>query len=106
MLFFFFRFFKNLTRLLDSIVEPLYSSMSRDAESIISRIHREDFGGSNKAPIGGRSSPTRGMQDTQTSSYILELSSKLRWMMREIIARMQCGEDSKDWCVLDEIGDH
>ena len=45
-------------------------------------------------------SPSRSadnVSDPVTSTFIIELGSKLRWAHRELMSRFQCGDDTKEW---------
>ncbi|KAJ1561920.1 Conserved oligomeric Golgi complex subunit, partial [Cladochytrium tenue] len=88
---------EQLHRLIFNIIEPILSHIVREVEGSILKIHSEDFlrtGSASKAP------PRGGVQQQQEGgigAYVLEVGAKLRWAMREIISKLQCGDDTKDW---------
>jgi hypothetical protein len=82
-----YSFFKNSTVLIlktfKQMVEAQLSPISKELETSLLKVHAEE--------------KTRVKQDTSTNKYMLELSSKLRWLQREFFARLNCGEDVKKW---------
>ncbi|RKO88423.1 Golgi transport complex subunit 5-domain-containing protein, partial [Blyttiomyces helicus] len=80
---------ENMSRLLQGIVEPLLTAMTRELETAILHIHREENYIRQYTP-GSRGSPTRPPPpESGTSTYVLELASKIRWMQRELLSRFQ-----------------
>ncbi|KAJ3015917.1 UNVERIFIED_CONTAM: Conserved oligomeric Golgi complex subunit [Siphonaria sp. JEL0065] len=76
---------EGVQKFIQSVVEPLIAGLTRDIELTIIKIHREDF---NRSAAG---------TDQSLSQYIIEVGGKLRWIQREIMARFQCGDDTKEW---------
>ncbi|KAJ3414234.1 Conserved oligomeric Golgi complex subunit [Chytridiales sp. JEL 0842] len=82
----------GIQKLIQSIIEPLLTHITREIESTIIRIHKEDYG---RPPAVKPKS--QSMPEPTASAYILEVGSKLRWNHREIMSRFQCGSDSRQW---------
>jgi hypothetical protein len=84
-----YSFLKNsitlILKLFKQLLESQLSAISRELETTLLKVHTEE--------------KTRVKQDTSTNKYMLELSSKLRWLQREFFARLNCGEDVKKWSV-------
>ncbi|TPX62113.1 hypothetical protein PhCBS80983_g00640 [Powellomyces hirtus] len=79
-----------LSQTLQGIVEPLFAQITRDLEAVIVKIHREDL-------TGRVTSPTRGQSESSTSQYVIEFAGKIRWLHREILSKLHCGEGSREW---------
>ncbi|KAI8849185.1 Golgi transport complex subunit 5-domain-containing protein [Chytridium lagenaria] len=61
-----------------AIIEPLMIHITREIETTILKIHKEDY----------------------ANTFILEVGMKLRWISRELLSRLQCGDDLKTWVSL------
>ncbi|KAJ3108658.1 Conserved oligomeric Golgi complex subunit [Phlyctochytrium planicorne] len=85
----------GLQKVIQGIIEPLFIHIAREIESTILKIHKEDYGRSQK----NASTPQRGSapSDPSSSNFVLEVGMKLRWIARELIARIQCGDEVKGW---------
>lgn len=84
-------------KLLQGFVQPVFFSMSKECESVLVKIHRESFGGT-QAKSSKSSSQSQLAQESATSPYIVELSRrKIPWMVQEVINRLNCGDDQKEW---------
>ena len=35
--------------------------------------------------------------DTGTSQFVQEFSVKIRWIQKELLCRIQCGDDLREW---------
>ncbi|TPX48251.1 hypothetical protein SeMB42_g00684 [Synchytrium endobioticum] len=81
-------------KLMLAMIEPLLVTSTRDIESVMIKMHKEDYG--KPAPIKS----SRPANDISTSQYVYELTSRLRWLQREIYARLHCGEETKEWVRL------
>ncbi|KAI8813141.1 Golgi transport complex subunit 5-domain-containing protein [Cladochytrium replicatum] len=81
---------KLVCKLVQSVAEPLMWSLTKELELIIVKIHKEDYG------RGAKGSPTKAAEPA-SSQYMIELSHRLRWMQRELLSRLHCGDDSKQW---------
>ncbi|KAI9329575.1 Golgi transport complex subunit 5-domain-containing protein [Zopfochytrium polystomum] len=86
----------HVQKLIGTIIEPIMGHVVRDVESSILKIHKEDFGktSTGKSPQRGQGGP---QQESAVSTYVLEVGAKLRWTLREVMLRLQCGDDTKDW---------
>lgn len=71
-------------------MEPLFGQVTRELESTIMKIHREDFTNRGRPP-------SRGGSESTSSQYVVELAGKIRWLHRELFSKLQCGEDSREW---------
>ncbi|KAJ3005924.1 Conserved oligomeric Golgi complex subunit, partial [Thoreauomyces humboldtii] len=80
-----------LSTALQDLVEPFFAQITRDLESTIVKIGREDF-------AGRLSSPNRGASESSTSQYVVEFAGKIRWLHRELLSKLHCGEESREWC--------
>ncbi|KAL3899765.1 MAG: hypothetical protein SGCHY_001804 [Lobulomycetales sp.] len=88
---------ESLMKLLQGFVQPVFFSMSKECESVLVKIHRESFGGT-QAKSSKSSSQSQLAQESATSPYIVELSRrKIPWMVQEVINRLNCGDDQKEW---------
>ena len=74
------------------MVEPLLVTSTRDIESVMIKMHKEDFG----KPVPPAKS-NRTANDITAGQYVYELTSRLRWLQREIYSRLHCGEETKEW---------
>ncbi|KAI8823667.1 Golgi transport complex subunit 5-domain-containing protein [Fimicolochytrium jonesii] len=81
---------KGISRALQGMVEPLFSQITREFESSILKIHKEDL-------ASRFASPTRGQSESSTSQYVGEFASKVRWVHRELLSKLQCGDESREW---------
>ncbi|KAJ3223164.1 Conserved oligomeric Golgi complex subunit [Clydaea vesicula] len=81
-----------IDEVLQSVVEPMFFQMAKEFESTLLKIHKEDFSKPKSTKLA--------QEATITSPYCFEFSTKLRWCQREILAKLQCGDDSKDWPLL------
>ncbi|KAJ3284748.1 Conserved oligomeric Golgi complex subunit [Borealophlyctis nickersoniae] len=86
---------ETLSKLLQGIVEPLLSEITREFERTILKIHKEELLSAPAVPPRG--SPSRAAASSPTSQYVVELAGKIRWTQNELLARMQCGDESKEW---------
>ncbi|KAJ1343648.1 hypothetical protein BSLG_001796 [Batrachochytrium salamandrivorans] len=84
----------NITKLMKSIVEPLMMSFSSDLEVIISKMHKEDY---SPRQLNSSTRNTPLHQSDTTSAYFSEFVTNLKWISREILARLQCGDSVRDW---------
>ncbi|KAI8842668.1 Golgi transport complex subunit 5-domain-containing protein [Chytriomyces cf. hyalinus JEL632] len=82
-------------KLIQSVAESLIAGITRDLELAIVKMHKEDF--NNRLVSKGSASAGANGADQSLSQYVVELGSKLRWVQREIMARLNCGEDVKEW---------
>ncbi|KAJ3151941.1 Conserved oligomeric Golgi complex subunit [Geranomyces variabilis] len=81
-----------LSRTLQDIIEPLFAHITRDLEAVIVKIHREDLNGRVTSPS------SRGPQgESPTSQYVIEFAGKIRWLHREILSKLRCGDASREW---------
>ncbi|TPX38056.1 hypothetical protein SmJEL517_g00290 [Synchytrium microbalum] len=80
-------------KLILAMVEPLLVTTTRDIEAVMIKMHKEDFGKPGSKP-GASSSKAL---DPSASQYVYELTSRLRWLQREIYNRLQCGDETKEW---------
>ncbi|KAJ3394146.1 Conserved oligomeric Golgi complex subunit [Lobulomyces angularis] len=78
-----------IDEVLQSVVEPMFFQMAKEFESTLLKIHKEDFSKPKSTKLA--------QEATITSPYCFEFSTKLRWCQREILAKLQCGDESKDW---------
>ncbi|KAJ3067856.1 Conserved oligomeric Golgi complex subunit [Podochytrium sp. JEL0797] len=78
---------ETVQKLIQSVAEQLIAGITRDMELTIVKIHREDFNRSSRA----------AQADQSLSQYVIDVGAKLRWTQREIMNRLQCGEDTKEW---------
>ncbi|KAJ3110915.1 Conserved oligomeric Golgi complex subunit, partial [Physocladia obscura] len=74
-------------KLVQSVAESLIAGITRDVELTMVKIHKEDFNRSSKVAAN----------DQSLSQYVIEVGSKLRWVQREIMSRLYCGDDTKEW---------
>lgn len=72
-----------------SIVEPLLIAMLKEVEVSFIKLHSE-FSMRKKM----------NKNDPATSQYVLEVSSKLRWIQKEILYRFQTADDLKEWLFI------
>ncbi|KAJ3122430.1 Conserved oligomeric Golgi complex subunit [Nowakowskiella sp. JEL0407] len=84
----------SLNRLIQKLVEPLLMGLTKELEGILIKIYKEDYGRTGKQ--GNK------MNEAAASPYMIELSQRLRWMQREVLSKLNCGDDSKDW--IKQIG--
>nr|KAJ3421734.1 Conserved oligomeric Golgi complex subunit [Polyrhizophydium stewartii] len=81
----------NMAKLMQNVVEPLFQSFAVEFEAVASKMHREDYASQAARVPTGRS--------TETSVYFAELSAKLKWVAREILGRLQCDDDTREWAM-------
>ncbi|KAI9099496.1 Golgi transport complex subunit 5-domain-containing protein [Phlyctochytrium arcticum] len=79
---------QDVTRALANIVQQVFRQITRELESVLKKIHREDY----NARVD-----SRAPQDSSTSPYVVEFASRIRWLHRELLSRLQCGEESREW---------
>ncbi|KAI8912894.1 hypothetical protein BC831DRAFT_554770 [Entophlyctis helioformis] len=84
----------SISKLIQGIVEPMLTNFANDIESTIVKMHKEDYA-VRQSTSALRNTPAR--QPDSTSAYVAELLAKLRWIVREIFARLQCGDDLREW---------
>jgi conserved oligomeric Golgi complex subunit 5 len=82
---------QNLKQAFDKIVDPLLLTIRRDLATIISRVHRVDFG----KDIDPMSSMMGG--GGGASFYMKELVEKLSFVKMEILSKFQVPEISRMW---------
>jgi len=70
------------------IVDPLLNTIRLEISSIISRLHRIDFGSEMDAH-SGMGGPT---------SYMKDLTDKLAFLHVEILSKYNAGELGQTWC--------
>ncbi|KAJ3326392.1 Conserved oligomeric Golgi complex subunit [Blyttiomyces sp. JEL0837] len=92
---------EGLNKLIITIVEPLMAHITRDLENTILKMHKEEFSRSPTPPQAKtppmKNTPLSPGSESNISSYVLEVGAKLRWVHREIISRLQCGDETKEW---------
>jgi len=91
----------GLVELLQGVVEPIFQQMATECETTLLKIHKESFAKSQIAPRSGSPSGkdrTTVASESSTSPYIFEFSRRrIPWIQQEILGRIQCGEDGKQW---------
>lgn len=81
---------EEMYKLLCMIIEPLMSNLTKHIESIIIKIHKEEYTIDSNAPTN------MNTEGGQCSVYVIELGSYLKWIRREIFPKLKCSE-SKEW---------
>ncbi|XJO74816.1 hypothetical protein BDV3_005579 [Batrachochytrium dendrobatidis] len=79
------------TKLIQGIIEPLLMSFACELEAVIAKMHKEDYSSTQPARV------VAPRQSDTTSAYIPELVTHLKWIAREILGRLQCGDDTREW---------
>jgi hypothetical protein len=69
-----------------AVVNPLLVSVRRELSAIIARIHKTGF--------------NKPMDPTSTSVYMQDISDKLNFIRRQILAPLRVGEMMKEWCAV------
>ncbi|KAI9011264.1 Golgi transport complex subunit 5-domain-containing protein [Gaertneriomyces semiglobifer] len=77
----------HVSTLLQNVVEQFYSRIARELEGVFIKMHKEDL----LRSAGGAT------MEPSTNQYVLEFTNKVRWLHRELLAKVQCGDDSRDW---------
>lgn len=79
----------NLQLFIQGFAEPIFIAMTNDIESTFVKIHAE---------FGLRKKNTAVVNsDTGTSQFVQEFSVKIRWIQKELLCRIQCGDDLREW---------
>ncbi|PKC76084.1 hypothetical protein RhiirA1_371869 [Rhizophagus irregularis] len=75
-----------------NIVDPLIQHIKKELENTLLKIHREDFSRqSSKSFILGQQS------EGQCSTYMIELSNRIKHIQNQYLSRISCGLESKEW---------
>jgi hypothetical protein len=72
-----------------NIVEPIFVSVIRELESILAKMHKEDYQTSSRNSTSTSADPQ--------SFYTTEYLSKLRWVFRELFSKLLCKQTTVDW---------
>jgi len=81
----------NAQKLIASIVEPLLASMADYLESILLKVHQEDYAISHVA------SRMMDAPDMQCSPFLSEFRDKVQVLQNSFISAFNCGSERKDW---------
>jgi hypothetical protein len=73
-----------------NIGNKLVSSIKKDSDSVLLKIHQEDFSG--QVRRGGFME-----DDATTSGYIKELARHVRYYHTQILQGFSCGAEPKTW---------
>ncbi|TPX61391.1 hypothetical protein SpCBS45565_g07276 [Spizellomyces sp. 'palustris'] len=81
---------QGLSKTLQNIVERSFKQITREMENVLMKMHREDF-------ASRHASPSRGPVESSTSQYVVEFATRIRWLHRELLSKLQCGKESREW---------
>lgn len=73
----------NVRKILDSVTGPLLAAARRELSSIVGRIHKTGFG--------------KPLDPTSVSVYMQDLSDRINFARRQILAPLRVGELTKEW---------
>ncbi|RIA93049.1 Golgi transport complex subunit 5-domain-containing protein [Glomus cerebriforme] len=80
-----------------NIVDPMMQHIKKELENTLIKIHREDFSRQiSKSFIHGQQS------EGQYSTYMIELSNRIKHIQNQYLSRISCGLESKEW--IKELG--
>ncbi|CAG8537647.1 4025_t:CDS:10 [Acaulospora morrowiae] len=83
---------EHTRKVMISIVDPLFQHIKKELELIILKIHREDF---SRQLAKNLTLPQQA--EAQCSAYMIELSDRMNYIQKELLSRISCGLNGKEW---------
>lgn len=77
---------QSIIETLSEVTTPLFAAIRREVAAIIARMHRTGY--------------NKPLDPTTTSVFMQDLSDKLGYIRRQILAPLRIGELSKEWCAM------
>lgn len=83
-------FYKDCKRLMKTIGQQLMESIELDITRVLLRIHQEDFSGQLRRSMDPD-------DEESSSQYTKELARRIRYYHSQILSRLSCGTEPKNW---------